>query len=204
MEDEKGTHRESNRDILAKMQIEEIVEKKFKDLFENEREDILGNIQRGLINRIFGIYEEYENSFIQLGGYWLIKYCGKMGLLKHQNGLSYIAFLLQKKDEDIFNLELLARFPKGETPENKTLQAYKRMKTEKRIDQLEEEGMGAGQLLNFAEKARPNITNRITGALKAIKKCPDISPLEIHLKEAITLGKQLSYRSPISWFVLIK
>jgi len=49
---------------------------------------------------------KHENAFIRKGDAWFVKYAGKSVILKHSQGMSYIAFLLANKGKDFYPHEL--------------------------------------------------------------------------------------------------
>ena len=51
---------------------------------------------------------KHENAFIRKGEAWFVKYAGKSVILKHSQGMTYIAFLLANKGKDFYPQELNA------------------------------------------------------------------------------------------------
>ncbi|MBW2031914.1 MAG: hypothetical protein JRJ31_22925 [Deltaproteobacteria bacterium] len=51
---------------------------------------------------------KHENAFTRKGEAWFVKYAGKSVILKHSQGMTYIAFLLANKGKDFYPQELNA------------------------------------------------------------------------------------------------
>jgi hypothetical protein len=114
----------------------------------------------------------------QLGDSWLIKFNDKASIVKHFTGLSYIAHLIRYKNEQQHVLKLRYFFDqKHEKKDWGNIHLSK--------DQIQQHIKLTPEDI---EKARKNITNRISTAYSVIGKNSKISSLENYLRSHIDTG----------------
>ena len=164
-----------HKDIIISLLAQYLVlEKEHKNL---TKETVINETRNILVESIIPGLKKDPNGLYQLGDSWLIKFNDSVSIVKHLEGLSYIAYLIQYKNEHHHVLKLWHLF------DQKTAQIeWSNIKITK--DMIQKIGFTEEDV----QKARKNISNRISTAINVIGKNSKISSLEKYLRSHIKKG----------------
>jgi len=167
-----------------------VIEKEHK---KTAPKNIIDEAKVIIIESLIPNLKKYQNVLFQLGDSWLIKFNEKVSIIKHLAGLSYIAHLIIYKNEQQHVLKLYHYFDqKHEKKDWGNIHLSK--------DQMKQIGFTKEDI----EKARKNITNRITNVYEAIGKNSKISSLEKYLRGHIDTGVDCIFKlnpGESEWYV---